>query len=150
VIILGRRGDVANDAASKLNEEYPSTTVTARICDVFDRAQSQQLWDELEKERTLIDVLILNAVGEPALQPVLEQGADRLWLDFEHNVHAPLYLVERFYKQPNHDKQKVKYPQQIKGRKNSTYLTFHFSLLRLCLLKISIAGTVRPRCRAIN
>jgi NADP-dependent 3-hydroxy acid dehydrogenase YdfG len=113
VIILGRRGDVANDAASKLNEEYPSTTVTARICDVFDRTQSQQVWDELEKDKILIDVLVLNAVSEPALQPVLEQGADRLWLDFENNVHAPLYLVERFYKQPNHDKQKVQYLQKI-------------------------------------
>ncbi|KAH7252741.1 hypothetical protein BKA59DRAFT_526235 [Fusarium tricinctum] len=106
VIILGRRSDVVNNAASKLNEEYPSTTVTARVCDVFDRTQSQQVWDELEKEKTLIDVLILNAVSEPALQPLLEQGADRLWLDFENNVHAPLYLVERFYKQPNHNKQK--------------------------------------------
>ncbi|KAM0211002.1 hypothetical protein ACHAPQ_011100 [Fusarium lateritium] len=106
VIILGRRGDVASAVASKLNEEYPSITVTARICDVFDRAQSQQLWDELEKENVLIDVLILNAVGEPALQPILEQGTDRLWLDFENNVHAPLYLVERFYKQPNHNTQK--------------------------------------------
>jgi NADP-dependent 3-hydroxy acid dehydrogenase YdfG len=108
VIILGRRSDVVNNAASKLNEEYPSTTVTARVCDVFDRTQSQQVWDELEKEKTLIDVLILNAVSEPALQPLLEQGADRLWLDFENNVHAPLYLVERFYKQPNHNKQKVR------------------------------------------
>lgn len=105
---MGRRSDVANDAASKLNEEFPSTTVTARVCDVFDRAQSQQVWDELEQEKPLIDVLILNAVGEPALQPILEQGADRLWLDFENNVHAPLYHVERFYKQPNHNKQKVK------------------------------------------
>ncbi|KAJ4246859.1 hypothetical protein NW762_013411 [Fusarium torreyae] len=106
VVILGRRTDVAKDAASKLNESYPNTKVTARTCDVFVRAQTQQVWDDLEKDKVLIDVLIVNAVGEPALQPILEQGADRLWQDFENNVHAPLYLVERFYKQARHSKQK--------------------------------------------
>ncbi|KAF4947137.1 hypothetical protein FSARC_14042 [Fusarium sarcochroum] len=106
VIILGRRTDIANDAASKLTEAYPNTKVIARTCDVFVRNQAQQLWDDLEKDNILIDVLIVNAVGVPALQPVLEQGTDRLWQDFENNIHAPLYLVERFYKQPSHSKQK--------------------------------------------
>nr|RBR01164.1 hypothetical protein FVER53263_10668 [Fusarium verticillioides] len=106
VIILGRRSDVAEKSASKLKEAYPGTKVTWRICDLFIRDQAKQLWDELEKEKTLIDVLIVNAVGQPELKPILEQGADRLWQDFENNVHAPLYLVERFYKQPGHTKQK--------------------------------------------
>ncbi|KAJ3540474.1 hypothetical protein NM208_g5046 [Fusarium decemcellulare] len=106
VIILGRRTDVANDAASKLSEAYPNTTVTARTCDVFARAQAKQVWDDLEKEKILIDVLVVNAVGEPAIQPILDQGADRLWQDFENNIHAPLYMVERFYKQPGHTKHK--------------------------------------------
>ncbi|CAG7563088.1 unnamed protein product [Fusarium equiseti] len=102
VIILGRREDVTSAAAAKLNDAYPNSSVTSRTRDVFNRAQAQQVWDDLEKEGILIDVLVLNAVGEPALQPILEQGADRLWQDFENNVHAPLYMVERFYKQPKH------------------------------------------------
>ncbi|KAF4341656.1 peroxisomal short-chain alcohol dehydrogenase [Fusarium beomiforme] len=106
IIILGRRSDVAKGAASKLNEAYPNSKVTTRTCDVFNRDQAQQLWDDLKKEDILIDVLILNAVSQPALQPILEQGADRLWQDFENNVHAPLYLLERFYKQPGQTKQK--------------------------------------------
>ncbi|KAH7185180.1 uncharacterized protein B0J16DRAFT_355675 [Fusarium flagelliforme] len=106
VIILGRREDVTSAAASKLNDAYPDTSVTSRTCDVFNRTQAQQVWDNLEREGILIDVLVLNAVGEPALQPILDQGADRLWQDFENNVHAPLYMVERFYKQPKHVKQK--------------------------------------------
>jgi short-subunit dehydrogenase len=111
VIILGRRSDVANEAASKLNDAYPSTKVTTRTCDLFNRTQAQQVWDDLERDNISVDVLIVNAVGQPALQPILEQGADRLWQDFETNVHAPLYLVERFYKQPGHTKQKVDLPK---------------------------------------
>ncbi|KAF5551317.1 peroxisomal short-chain alcohol dehydrogenase [Fusarium mexicanum] len=107
VIILGRRSDVAEKAASKLNEAYPGTNVTWRTCDLFNRDQAKQLWDNLEKERILVDVIIVNAVGQPELKSILEQGADRLWQDFENNVHAPLYLVERFYKQAGHTKQKV-------------------------------------------
>lgn len=106
-MILGRREDIATAAALKLHESYPNTVVTARTCDVFNRDQSQKVWDDLEKEGIFIDVLVVNAVGEPALLPILDQGADRLWQDFENNVHAPLYLVERFYKQPGHTKQKV-------------------------------------------
>ncbi|KAF4451677.1 hypothetical protein F53441_5356 [Fusarium austroafricanum] len=106
VIILGRRSDVASDAASKLRNEFPKTKVTAGTCDVFDRVKAKQVWDDFEKEKILIDVLVISAVGQPALQPILEQGADRLWQDFENNVHAPLYLVERFYKQPGHTAQK--------------------------------------------
>ncbi|CAF3472992.1 unnamed protein product [Fusarium graminearum] len=106
VVILGRREDIATAAALKLHESYPNTVATARSCDVFNRDQSQKVWDDLEKEGIFIDVLVVNAVGEPALLPILDQGADRLWQDFENNVHAPLYLVERFYKQPGHTKQK--------------------------------------------
>ncbi|KAI1022283.1 hypothetical protein LB504_007382 [Fusarium proliferatum] len=107
VIILGRRDNVAEESASKLDEAYAGTKVTWRTCDLFNRDQAKQLWDVLEKEKTLVDVLIVNAVGQPELKPILEQGTDRLWQDFESNVHAPLYLVERFYKQPGHTKQKV-------------------------------------------
>lgn len=108
VILLGRRPDVLNDAVSKLNEAHPNTAVTGRVCDVHVRDQVQQLWDDLEKEKVAIDVLVLNAVAIPAMQPILEQGADRLWQDFENNIHVPLYIVERFYKQPQHSSQKVR------------------------------------------
>ncbi|RSL56402.1 hypothetical protein CEP54_008870 [Fusarium duplospermum] len=106
VILLGRRADVLNGAVAKLNEAHPNTAVTGRVCDLHVRDQVQQLWDNLEKEKVGIDVLVLNAVGIPALQPILEQGADRLWQDFENNIHIPLNIVERFYKQPQHSGQK--------------------------------------------
>ena len=145
VIILGRREDVTSAAASKLNDAYPDTLVTSRTCDVFNRAQSQQVWDELEKVGIQIDVLVLNAVGQPVLQPILDQGADRLWQDFENNVHAPLYMVERFYKQPKHVKQKASSVVQS----FSIRLTSH-SLLFLSQPRTSIVGIVPLRCRATN
>lgn len=145
VIILGRREDVTTSAASKLNDAYPNTSVSSRTCDVFNRAEAQQVWDDLEKAGILIDVLVLNAVGEPALQPILEQGADRLWQDFENNVHAPLYMVERFYKQPKHVKQKA----SSMAQSFCIRLTPH-SLLFLSQLKTSIVGTVPLKCRATN
>ncbi|KAF4974441.1 hypothetical protein FZEAL_8650 [Fusarium zealandicum] len=106
VILLGRRADVLDAAVSKLSEAYPKTNVTGRTCDIFARDQAQNLWANLEQEKVGIDVLVMNAVGYPEIKPILQQGADRLWQDFENNVHAPLYLVDRFYHQPHHSGQK--------------------------------------------
>ncbi|KAH6884155.1 hypothetical protein B0T10DRAFT_579540 [Thelonectria olida] len=108
VVITGRRSDVLQEAVSKLHEAHPNTTVIARTCNLFDRTEAEKLWDGFqdEKESITVDVLALNAVHYPELKPILEQGADRLFQDFEGNVRAPLYLVERFYKQPEHSKQK--------------------------------------------
>ncbi|KAH7136745.1 hypothetical protein B0J13DRAFT_506380 [Dactylonectria estremocensis] len=106
LVILGRRSNVLQDAVSKLREAHPNTEVIGQTCDVFERTDSQAAWDKFEADGVLLDVLVLNAVHQPALQPILEQGTDRLWQDFEANVRSSLYIVERFYKQPNHTSQK--------------------------------------------
>ena len=107
VIVLGRRPDVLQESVSRLSRANHETAVAGRASDISVRAEARQLWDDLEKERTTVDILVLNAVGFPEAKTILEQGADRLWEDFENNVHAPLYHVERFYKQPQHTGQKV-------------------------------------------
>lgn len=71
------------------------------------RDDTSSLWDEFEKDSLKIDVMVLNAVGIPALQPILVQGCDRLWEDFKSNIYAPLYYVERFQQQPHHNAAKV-------------------------------------------
>lgn len=92
----------------KLASAYPETNVVGKVIDVFQRSQIDTLWDDLQNEGVAVDVLVISAVGEPALQPILEQGVDRLWQDFENNVRAPLWWTEKFYKQPNHEgKQKA-------------------------------------------
>lgn len=86
----------------------PSTTSDYRqACNVFDKAAVQPLWDAWARDGFSVDVLVWNAVAQPAMLPVLEQGADRLWEDFEKDVRAPVSFVERFDKQPGHEKQKV-------------------------------------------
>lgn len=104
---MSRRSDVLEDSVLKLKEAYPDTDVTGRVSNVFARAEAQKLWNVLEKQQITVDVLVLNAVSYPETKPILEQGVDRLWEDLENNVHAPLYHVERFYKQPQHSGQKV-------------------------------------------
>lgn len=107
VIILARRPDVLEASVEKLAEAHPKTHVVGRPCNVFNVDEINKAWDWLESSGVKIDVLAWVAVGAPAMQPVLEQGAARLWEDFENNVRAPLFCVERFYKQPGHDTQKV-------------------------------------------
>lgn len=107
VILTGRRPDVLEDSVAKLRQAYAGTEVLGRLSDLSVRADAQKLWDGFEAEELGIDVLVLSAVSYPEIKPVLEQGADRLWEDYENNVHAPLYYVERFYKQPQHSRQKV-------------------------------------------
>lgn len=108
VIILGRRPDVLTESVSKLKQAYPGTEVTGRASNMFARAESQELWDDLERQQLAIDVLVLNAIRYPESKPILEPGVDRLWQDFEGNVHAPLYHAERFYKQSHHSGKKVR------------------------------------------
>jgi len=62
------------------------------VCDLFDLAECQTLWCGFQAliGPATIDVLVLNAVHHPALQPILEQGCERLWQDFEANVEKIL------------------------------------------------------------
>lgn len=118
VIILARRPDVLQEAVKALADAYPKTAVSGKACDVFKKEEIERVWSEFEKEGTLIDVLVFSAVGMPALQPILEQGADRLWEDFENNVRTPVYWVEKLYKQPGHNSQKACSPRPPQGERS--------------------------------
>jgi NADP-dependent 3-hydroxy acid dehydrogenase YdfG len=109
VIILARRPGVLQASVKALADAYPGTVVSGMTCDVFEKEECFKTWNELAAEGVLVDVLVWSAVGMPALQPLLEQGTDRLWEDFEKNVRAPIYWVEKLYKQPGHSKQKVRH-----------------------------------------
>ncbi|CAM1501263.1 Fc.00g104250.m01.CDS01 [Cosmosporella sp. VM-42] len=87
VILLGRREEVLKDAASHLGKLHSNTEVLDRVCDVHKLAEAEALWNSFEEPETLVkvDVLVLNAVHEPAFQPILDQGTHRLWEDFEAN-----------------------------------------------------------------
>jgi NAD(P)-dependent dehydrogenase (short-subunit alcohol dehydrogenase family) len=109
VIILSRRPAVLQATVADLQAQFPNTKVAGVPCNVMNRADINKVWDDFCKPENdvQIDVLVLSAVGAPAPQPILEQGIDRLWEDYENNIRSQLYMVERLWKQPEHDRQKV-------------------------------------------
>ena len=106
VIIVARRRSVLEDAVTELTKAYRNIEVIGRVGSFLSLTDATALWDSLEQDGVKVDVLVLSATRMPALQPLLEQGVARVWEDYEANVHAPMVSVERFYRQPGHDKQK--------------------------------------------
>ena len=90
-----------------MSQSYPKTKVIAKICDVTVSDQLEALWNDFAATGVLVDVVILSAVGTPALQPILEQGVQRLWKDYESNVLMPLRCVQFFHDQKEHTKEKA-------------------------------------------
>ncbi|KAF4443207.1 hypothetical protein F53441_11516 [Fusarium austroafricanum] len=103
VIILGRRKDVVASAAAKLQEHGRqlghNTEVQGRICDISSLESTAKLWESLESDGILVDVLVLNASEYGAFETILEGGVSKVWRDFESNVRSTLDMTERFYKQ---------------------------------------------------
>ncbi|KAH6886941.1 putative NADP(+)-dependent dehydrogenase [Thelonectria olida] len=99
VIILGRSTERTRDAAAKLARDSPHTKITGLTCDVSSAEAVTNLWNTLDKDQIVVDVLVLNAVKIPSQQPLLNIGTDDIWKDFDTNVRAQLQMAERFYKQ---------------------------------------------------
>lgn len=113
VIIVGRRADVLQDAATELeayatNKVSPSKIVT-RICDVTDLTKVSALWDDLLSNGITVDVLVSNAAKFTEPKTLFELGTDEIWNEFDTNVKGPLFFAERFYKQPGQG-------QRVSGR----------------------------------
>lgn len=100
IIIVGRRANLVTSAASRLRAQFPEVQVSGRVCDVSDLASADTLWEELAKENTFVDVVVLNA-AKLSTQPILEVGRDAVWSEYLLNVRANLDFAERLYKQPN-------------------------------------------------
>ncbi|KPM39247.1 hypothetical protein AK830_g7314 [Neonectria ditissima] len=99
VIILGRRPGPTKDAAAQLARSYPNAEITGTTCDVSSPMEVEQLWHSLEEQRTVVDVLVLNAVKISDKKPILEVGTEGIWKDYDMNVRAQLQMTEHFYKQ---------------------------------------------------
>lgn len=111
VIVLGRRQQVVEEAAAKLQEEgtspNPSTVVEGRVCDISNLEDVRKLWSDLETDSVYVNVLVLSAAAFGNSTPILENGLESVWSDFEVNVRSGLNLTERFYKQKTGKGQKV-------------------------------------------
>uniref|UniRef100_A0A093Y346 General stress protein 39 n=1 Tax=Talaromyces marneffei PM1 TaxID=1077442 RepID=A0A093Y346_TALMA len=109
VIIIGRRADVLEKAASDLRQEAmsvgTSTKIINRPVDVLDSTQTNELWEYLAAQGVTVDVFVANVGKSSVPKSLIELGAARVWEDFEINVKSPLYWTEKFYTQPG-DKKK--------------------------------------------
>ncbi|KAM0385406.1 hypothetical protein HYE67_005251 [Fusarium culmorum] len=111
VIILGRRPNIVNEAAAKLQRESDElkwqSHIEGRVCDIADLGSTEALWSSLQSDGIFVDVLVLNAAAYGAIEPILTGGLNKVWGDFESNVRSTVDMTERFYKQKLDTKAKV-------------------------------------------
>ncbi|KAH7379175.1 hypothetical protein DE146DRAFT_682316 [Phaeosphaeria sp. MPI-PUGE-AT-0046c] len=104
VVILGRRTDVLNTARKTLEDEAKScntgTKIIAMPCDISKSSEVDAFWHFFQKEELAIDVYVANAAAFQKAQPMMELGTERIWDMFETNTKAPMYLAEKFIRQP--------------------------------------------------
>jgi len=104
VIVLGRRPEVLQSAIAGLNQEATTNAYPGRaeglVCDVYDLASIEKLWQAIGARQILVGTLVLNASAYGATETILQGGIDKVWSDFEANVRGPLAMTDHFYKQP--------------------------------------------------
>ncbi|KAI1053021.1 hypothetical protein LB506_010174 [Fusarium annulatum] len=113
VIILGRRLEVLQEGALRLEQEAKAagtqTKIIYRQLDITDFSAVDEFWKHLASERISVDVFVSNAAAFPQLKPLLESGTNNMWSDLNTNVHAPMYLLEKFHAQ-NTGKRRARKP----------------------------------------
>ncbi|PGH04211.1 hypothetical protein AJ80_08556 [Polytolypa hystricis UAMH7299] len=102
IIILGRRVTTLTSAAAKLVEQVPAFKGEVKTvqCDIMDPSSVAALWEGLEGEEVVVDVLVLNAAQFGArVDVLLDAGVDEVWSAYSLNVRANLDLTNRFFTQ---------------------------------------------------
>ena len=108
VILLGRRRDAIENAAKKLNQEFGTSIAQGKAADIASLEGVRELWSDFQSEGVYVDVLVLNAAAFGNSVPILENGLQNVWADFETNVRGPLDMTELFFKQTTGRGQKVR------------------------------------------
>ncbi|PNP78685.1 hypothetical protein FNYG_08031 [Fusarium nygamai] len=89
VIILGRRLEVLQEGASRLEQEAKAagthTKIIHRQLDITDFSAVDAFWKQLGSEGISVDVFVSNAAAFPQLKPLLESGAKNMWSDLNTN-----------------------------------------------------------------
>ncbi|PGH13311.1 hypothetical protein AJ79_03727 [Helicocarpus griseus UAMH5409] len=99
IIILGRRAGVLSEAIAKLQKEVPNFKgeLQAVPCDISDAASVTAFWDGLEKAKTAVDVLVLNAAIVGYMGDIAATGNSNVWAAYESNVQANLRFAQLFF-----------------------------------------------------
>lgn len=108
VILIGRRFNLLEEAASKLEEEAKKSNTNTKIikqaCDMTNLDETRAFWDSLTAKGVTVDVLVANVAKFTEPKPIFELGSDEVWSQMEVNVKAHLYFTEQFYSQSSGNK----------------------------------------------
>lgn len=101
IIIVSRSPQTIESGIKKIKQEVPGYTgnLVAKTCDVGDPASTKQLWESLNKEGLLVDVLVLNAAASGTMGPLVDTDLDVIWREFNLNVRGNIDFVQRFVAQ---------------------------------------------------
>ncbi|ESA43461.1 uncharacterized protein NCU08784 [Neurospora crassa OR74A] len=106
VIITGRRQERLDEAVGLLRQHAKElgkqTEVVSEKSDAANMEEIDVLWKKLGEEGEVVDVLILNAVGEMAAGGLCEDGGRttvEIWAKLEANLRGPMRYTELFMKQ---------------------------------------------------
>ncbi|KAK3334507.1 hypothetical protein B0H65DRAFT_75163 [Neurospora tetraspora] len=113
VIITGRKQERLDKAVGILRQHAKElgkqTEVVGEKSDAAKMEEIDALWKKLGEEGEVVDVLILNAVGEMAMGRLCEEGGRttvEIWGKLEANLRGPMRYTELFMKQGKKDRQK--------------------------------------------
>ncbi|KAJ3755537.1 short-chain dehydrogenase/reductase [Lentinula raphanica] len=102
IVIMGRRRSVVDSAADKLREEFKnSTEIISQQGDIGDDSSVTALWDYLNSQNILVEVLILNAAHFFPMAPdTLRMDKAEVMKAFDVNVGGNLLMSTKFVDQP--------------------------------------------------
>ena len=109
VIIMGRRPEVLRRLEQEAKAAGTRTKIIHRQLNIGDFSAVDTFWTQLASEGISVDVFVSNAAAFPELKPLLEIGTKVTWSQLNTNVHAPMYLLEKFHAQ-NTGKRRVRKP----------------------------------------
>lgn len=122
VIITGRKQERLDKAVGILRQHAKElgkqTEVVGEKSDAAKMEEIDALWKKLGEEGEVVDVLILNAVGEMAMGRLCEEGGRttvEIWGKLEANLRGPMRYTELFMKQGKKDRQKVQFVRMMAG-----------------------------------
>jgi NADP-dependent 3-hydroxy acid dehydrogenase YdfG len=96
IILLGRTLKTLSGAKSKLEAQFPETTVSTFTADLVDRKSLEHALSTAHAESGAIDILIANAGYLPDLKPLADSDLDEWYRGFEINVKGNYQLVKAF------------------------------------------------------
>jgi NAD(P)-dependent dehydrogenase (short-subunit alcohol dehydrogenase family) len=103
VIIVARRLEVLEEAATKLRKEAQAvgtdTKIIIRQLDLGDLSAVEKLWKDFAAENITVDVFVNNAVRFSDPKPLLALGFEELQAQFDVNVRAAIFITEKFVNQ---------------------------------------------------